>query len=253
MAEIKDDSLKADFQKVIERADERFSKASDKAFEIIENYLVSGYVKDFARLLVFLNESRRQKMLEQMPPAVKEKVLEVLPEYSVKDRWDAHILTSVGYVMKEAGFFGKACADEVISGEDAVFKTVMDQRFSKYFRENPLLALNIEGYLINFEIVISLDDRAVQKVLREVDTECLAKALKGADPDIQDKIFRNMSRRAAAMLREDMEFMGLVYRSDVYAAQKFIIDIIMRLCENEEIVIPNITVPLREADDELVI
>ena len=97
-----------------------------------------------------------------------------------------------------------------------------------------------------FEDVGLLDDRAIQKTLREVDTGELAKALRGADSEIQDKIFRNMSKRAASLLKEEMEYMGPVRRSEVEEMQQKIALIIRKLESRDEISVP------RSAEDELI-
>ena len=80
-----------------------------------------------------------------------------------------------------------------------------------------------------------LNDRDVQKIMKEVDTQELAMALKSADSDIQDKIFKNMSKRAENILREDMEYMGPVRLIDVENSQNKIASIISYLAEIGEI------------------
>lgn len=85
-------------------------------------------------------------------------------------------------------------------------------------------------------IVEELDDRAMQKVLRELDNKEVAKALKFADDKAQNKIFKNKSKRASAILREDMEYMGPISKDSSYEAQRKIIWIIGRLCYTGEIV-----------------
>ena len=82
-----------------------------------------------------------------------------------------------------------------------------------------------------------LDDKSIQKIMREVDTSELSKALKGVDADVQDKIYRNMSKRAAALLKEDMEYMGPTRRKDVEDAQQKIVAIIRKLEEQGEVII----------------
>ena len=91
---------------------------------------------------------------------------------------------------------------------------------------------------LKFDSILLLDDRSIQKVFREIDERSLAMALKAADVEIQDKIFKNMSKRAATMLQEDMEYMGPVRLSDVIAEQEKILDIIRRMEKEGEIVIP---------------
>ena len=120
---------------------------------------------------------------------------------------------------------------------DTIQLSELSKQTDELFKQDPLIALNLEQNLFVFENLTELDDRSIQKFLREIDTQELAKALHGADEEIQNKIFSNMSKRAAAMLKEDMEFMGPVRMVDVIEARKNIIDIILRLEANGEIVI----------------
>ena len=90
---------------------------------------------------------------------------------------------------------------------------------------------------VKFDILLKLDDQAIQKIMREVDSQELAKALKGVDTEVQDKIFRNMSKRGAGMLKEDMAYMGTVRLKDVEEAQEKIIAIMHHLESTGEIVI----------------
>jgi len=113
--------------------------------------------------------------------------------------------------------------------EKQIFNTLEDDDYE--------LAEEIKKRMFTFEDIVMLDDRAVQNVLRETDSSDLAKALKGADAKVQGKIFRNMSQRAAAMLKEDMEYMGPVRLKDVEESQNKIISIIRHLEETGEIIV----------------
>ena len=104
-------------------------------------------------------------------------------------------------------------------------------------RENPELAEKIRESMFVFEDIITLDDVSIQRVLREVDAKELAMALKGCSEDVANSIFKNQSKRAAAALKEDMEFLGPVRLMDVEKAQQRIVGIIRRLDEAGEIVI----------------
>jgi flagellar motor switch protein FliG len=104
-------------------------------------------------------------------------------------------------------------------------------------RENPELATEIKNLMFVFEDVMLLDDRSMQRVLKEVDTKELSMALKGASEELQDKFFRNMSSRAAEMIKEDMEYMGPIRLKDVEEVQQRIVDVIRRLEEDGEIII----------------
>jgi len=92
-----------------------------------------------------------------------------------------------------------------------------------------------------------LDDRSIQKVMREVDNQDLAKALKGVDAEVQEKIFKNMSKRASALLREDMDFMGPVRLKDVEESQQKIVNVIRKLEDAGDIVVA------RAGEEELVV
>ncbi|WP_315114343.1 flagellar motor switch protein FliG [uncultured Clostridium sp.] len=104
-------------------------------------------------------------------------------------------------------------------------------------RENGELAEKIKASMFVFEDIVTLDDVSIQRVLREVETKELALALKGSSEEVANTIFRNQSKRAAASLKEDMEFLGPVRIMDVEKAQQKIVSIIRRLDEAGEIVI----------------
>ncbi len=103
--------------------------------------------------------------------------------------------------------------------------------------EDPELAEEIKKKMFVFEDIVLLDDRSIQRVLREIDGQELAKALKSVDIPVQEKIFKNMSKRAASMLKEDMEFLGPTRRKDVEESQQKIVSLIRKLEEQGEIVI----------------
>ncbi|MES0874090.1 flagellar motor switch protein FliG [Sinimarinibacterium thermocellulolyticum] len=99
------------------------------------------------------------------------------------------------------------------------------------------LSQRIQDLMFVFDDLADVDDRSVQTLLRDVGSETLGLALKGADPRVRDKILRNMSKRAAEMLVEDMEARGPAKLSDVEAAQKEILAIARRLADAGTIVI----------------
>ena len=99
------------------------------------------------------------------------------------------------------------------------------------------LAETIEELMFVFENLIEVDDRGIQSLLKEVSSDDLVVALKGADDAIKEKIFKNMSKRAADILRDDLESKGPVRLSDVEAAQKAIVAIARRMAETGEIVL----------------
>ena len=97
------------------------------------------------------------------------------------------------------------------------------------------LAQEIQGLMFVFDNLLSVDDRGIQTILREVQSEQLIIALKGSDDAIKEKIFGNMSSRAADMMREDLEAKGPVRLKDVEEAQKEILAVAQRLAESGDI------------------
>ncbi len=102
---------------------------------------------------------------------------------------------------------------------------------------DPDLVERIRKLMFVFEDILKVNDQGIQAVLKEVDNEELCLSLKTASGELKEKIFSNMSQRAATLIREDMEYMGPVRLSDVEAAQQRIVDVVRRLEESGEIII----------------
>jgi flagellar motor switch protein FliG len=103
--------------------------------------------------------------------------------------------------------------------------------------EDPDLVEQIRRLMFVFEDILLVNDKGIQSVLKEVDNEELALALKTASEDLKQKIFKNMSERAAQLIQEDMQYMGPVRVSDVESAQQKIVDVVRRLEDAGEIII----------------
>jgi len=121
-------------------------------------------------------------------------------------------------------------------------KTILDS----LEEQNPELADEVRRMMFLFEDIVLLDDRSIQQVLREVDGKDLGVALKGTEEPVQEKIFQNLSQRAAEIVREDLQFMGPVRLRQVEEAQQKIVSVIRRLEEGGQIVVA------RGGDDDLI-
>jgi len=128
--------------------------------------------------------------------------------------------------------------------ETSAEKSIMETLES----ENPDLASEIKNLMFVFEDIILLDNRSIQRILKEVETKDLAIALKAASEEVKEKIFSNISERVAAMIKEEMEFMGPMRLSDVEAVQQKIVEVIRRLQEEGQIIITG-----RGGKEELVV
>ena len=219
-------------------ARERFDAVSEKSFDIIADY-VSGekFLKNVALMLLYISAEKREAALEKLSDEMRGKIRAILSEIGEKKRTEADVMAAAGKVLKESLFFGAEVSKELNEGLPMSAQKYFLENDKALFEQNPLIHLANEKYLFTFEDLVILDDRAIQKVLREVDSQELAKALKNVDREVQDKIFRNMSKRAADMLKEDMEFMGPVRLCDVEDSQIKIVKIIRKLEADGEIVI----------------
>mgnify|MGYP000640599056 FL=1 len=103
--------------------------------------------------------------------------------------------------------------------------------------DEPELAEEIRKKMFVFEDILLLDDRSIQRVLRDVENADLELALKSSTEEVQNVIFRNLSKRLAAMIKEDMDFMGPVRMKDVEEAQQKIVAVIRKLEDSGDIVI----------------
>ncbi|MFM9996048.1 MAG: flagellar motor switch protein FliG [Phycisphaerales bacterium] len=145
--------------------------------------------------------------------------------------------------MEKAG--GVPTVAEILNLADrSTEKTIMEGLEA----EDPDLVEQIRRLMFVFEDILLVNDKGIQSVLKEVDNDELALALKTASNELQAKIFANMSERASALIKEDMQYMGPVRVSDVEAAQQRIVDVVRRLEEAGEVVIQG-----RGGDAELVV
>jgi flagellar motor switch protein FliG len=138
-----------------------------------------------------------------------------------------------GNKMKKASLGGAKTAAEIINMLGGAIETaVLD-----FIRESDGdLAQKIMDNMFTFDDLSKLDDKGIQALLKEVQSESLVLALKGATPDLRDKVFRNMSSRAAETLREDLESRGPVRVSEVEGEQKEMLKIVRRLMDEGQIV-----------------
>jgi flagellar motor switch protein FliG len=145
--------------------------------------------------------------------------------------------------MEKAG--GVPTVAEILNLADrSTEKTIMEGLES----EDPDLVEQIRRLMFVFEDILLVNDKGIQAVLKEIDNDELALALKTASQELQAKIFANMSERASSLIKEDMQYMGPVRVSDVEAAQQRIVDVVRRLEESGDVIIQG-----RGGDAELVV
>ncbi len=136
--------------------------------------------------------------------------------------------------LQSAAVGGVKCAAEILNFLDSSVESTLMEKVKEVDDE---LGTEIQDLMFVFENLREVDDPGIQTLLREVSSENLLLALKGADEDMQSKFLNNMSKRAAEMLRDDMESKGPVRVSEVEAAQKEILGIARRLADDGQIML----------------
>ena len=129
---------------------------------------------------------------------------------------------------------GVKVTSAIINNLDSTMSSELLEQIKEVDEE---MGTQIQDLMFVFENLNDVDDRGIQAMLREVSGDLLTLALKGADEDLKEKIFRNMSKRAAELLRDDLEAKGPVKLSEVEGAQKEILVIARRMADAGEIVL----------------
>ena len=215
------------------------------------NFIQDEHPQTIALILSYLNPSQAALIISALPP---DRQSDVAKRIAMMDRTSPDVIKEVEKIL-ESKLSSLVNQDyTIIGGVDAVVDILntVDRSTEKHIMETleidePELADEIRKKMFVFEDILLLDDRAIQRVLRDVDNSDLAIALKGANEEVQTAIFNNLSKRLALMIREDMEFMGPVRMKDVEEAQQKIVNTIKRLEDASEIVIS------RGGGDEIVV
>lgn len=205
------------------------------------NFIQDEHPQTIAMILSYLGPGQSALVLGALPP---EKQADVAKRIAMMDRTSPDVIKEVERVLerKLASLVNQDYT--IVGGVDAIVSILgnVDRGTEKHIMESleieePELADEIRKKMFVFEDILLLDDRAIQRVLREVDNADLELALKSTTEEVQNAIFKNLSKRLAAMIKEDMDFMGPVRMKDVEEAQQKIVGIIRRLEDSAEIVI----------------
>ena len=217
----------------------------------ILNFIQDEHPQTIALILSYLNPAQAAMIVSALPP---DRQADVAKRIALMDRTSPDVIKEVEKIL-ESKLASLVNQDyTIIGGVDSVVEILntVDRSTEKHIMETleidePELADEIRKKMFVFEDILLLDDRAIQRVLRDVDNQDLAIALKGANEEVQNAIFNNLSKRLAVMIKEDMEFMGPVRMKDVEEAQQKIVNIIRKLEDSAEIVIS------RGGGDEIIV
>jgi flagellar motor switch protein FliG len=205
------------------------------------NFIQDEHPQTIALILSYLSSSQSSTIISSLAP---DKQADVAKRIAQMDRTSPDVIKEVEKVLERKVESLVNQDYTIVGGVDSIVDILntVDRGTEKHIMEtleidDPELADEIRRKMFVFEDVLTLDDKAIQRVLREVDNNELAVALKGSNEDVQTVIFNNLSKRLSAMIKEDMEYMGPVRLKDVEEAQQKIVNIIRKLEDSSEIII----------------
>jgi flagellar motor switch protein FliG len=218
-----------------------FSFLAKTDAENLTTFIQDEHPQTIALILSHVNSSKASEILAGLP---QNKQLEVVTRIARMDNTNPEVVKEVeqGLEMRLSGVvsqtFQKAGGVETVAAilnlaDRSTEKTILEALEV----EDPELVDQIRRLMFVFEDILLVNDKGIQSILKEIENDDLALALKTATQELRDKIFRNMSERAAQLIKEEMEFMGPVRISDVETAQQKIVDVARRLEDAGEIII----------------
>ncbi len=196
----KESEIDSNFQKEISSLETAMS-------ERLTSYISYRFVRTMACVYSYLKNmdgKKAEAVLEQIGPDLKNQIVAISEKIDPKS---AEVLSEVAHIFDISDFNSKVILEKTHELAQCLLESDLKEHFRTLEDKNPLLYMVIKDSLILFEDILKLDDRAVQMFLREIDSRDLAVAIINADEKIKEKIFQNMSRRAAQMLQEDSEYM----------------------------------------------
>jgi flagellar motor switch protein FliG len=229
-----------------------FSFLQKAESENLLTFMQDEHPQTIALILAHLPSSKGSEILAGLPPA---KQIEVVTRVANMEQTNPEVIREVekGLEQRLAGIVSQrfqkvggveAVAEMLNLAGRATEKGILETLET----EDPELVEQIRRLMFVFEDILLVNDKGIQTLLKEIDGDELALALKTASPEMKEKIFSNMSERAAQLIKEDMEYMGPVRLSDVEAAQQRIVDVVRRLEEAGELIVTG-----RGGDSEIIV
>ena len=215
------------------------------------SFIQDEHPQTIALILSYLPVSQAAAVVSSLPP---EKQPDVARRIAQMDRTSPDVIQEVEEVLEKKLNSLVNQDYTIVGGVDSIVEILntVDRGTEKHIMETleleePELADEIRRKMFVFEDILTLDNKSIQRVLRDVDNNDLAVALKNVSEEVQTVVFNNLSKRLASMIKEDMEFMGPVRVKDVEEAQQKIVNIIRKLEDTGEIIIS------RGGGDEIIV
>ncbi len=218
-----------------------FSLLKDIDPKQLTSFLQNEHPQTISLILTQLTSQHAAAVLSELTPELQAEVSlriatmeKIAPEilHEIEQTLSGHFDATAAGMMSASG--GAKAIAEILNLIDTTAEKNILQSLEA---DDPDLAAEVKNMMFVFDDLVLLDDRSVQRLLKEVETKDLAIALKAAGDEVKAKIFANVSERVAIMIREEMEFMGPTRLSDVEAAQGRIVEAVRRLEEEGQIII----------------
>ncbi|WP_371368968.1 Flagellar motor switch protein FliG [Sporomusa rhizae] len=205
------------------------------------NFIQNEHPQTIALIMAYLQPEQSAAIVSSLPP---ERQVDVARRIATMDRTSPDVIRDVERILERKlsslvtqDFTAAGGVDSIVEILNRVDRTTERTIIENMEVQNPELAEEIKKRMFVFEDIVLLDDRSLQLVLREIDNKDLALALKATSGEVANKIYKNISKRAAEMLKEEIEYMGPVRIRDVEESQQKIVNNIRRLEESGEIVV----------------
>ncbi len=205
------------------------------------NFIQNEHPQTIALIMAYLQPEQSAIILSSLPSDIQ---IDVARRIATMDRTSPDVIRDVERILERKlsslvtqDFTAAGGVDSIVELLNRADRTTERTIIEALEVQDPELAEDIKKRMFVFEDIVLLDDRSLQLVLREIETKDLGLALKTVSTDVSAKVYKNMSKRAADMLKEEIEFMGPVRIRDVEEAQQKIVNVIRRLEESGEIVV----------------
>ncbi len=228
-----------------------FTFVRDADIKQLAGMIAQEHPQTIAYILSYLDSGQAAMIISELPADTRS---DIARRIAIMERTSPEILKGVENVMRErlSSMFhqdftaagGIPTVVEILNHVDRSTEKLILEDLEK---KNAELVERIRQQMFIFEDIVTLDDASIQRMLRDLESDVIALALKGASDEVKSRIFKNISKRAGEILRENMEYMGPVRLREVEEAQQKVVAVIRKLDESGEIIIS------RGGDDAIVI
>ncbi|MBU2702015.1 flagellar motor switch protein FliG [Sporomusaceae bacterium BoRhaA] len=205
------------------------------------NFIQNEHPQTIALIMAYLQPEQSAAIISALPA---DRQVDVAKRIAVMDRTSPDVIKDVERILERKlsslvtqDFTAAGGVDSIVEVLNRVDRTTERTIIENLEIQNPELAEEIKKRMFVFEDIVLLDDRSLQLVLREIESKDLGLALKASSTEVADKVYKNMSKRASEMLRDEIEYMGPVRIRDVEEAQQKVVNVIRRLEDSGEIIV----------------